>query len=357
MSLPELDTDVLVAGGGAAGLVTATRLALQGRRVAVLDCGISATALSSGRVLFPDAGSDELVRCLLPMIRRRWGDATVLPEPVKVTTNAGTVARQSLVTSSHDWLDGQKAAVLGIVGNPDLEPELVCATLRERGIQACVSCWTAVEGDPEAALIEVLPDLGEETVVLPPLFPGLDYARTLDRIEASTGKRLVEPLTPLSLPGKRFQALLEGLAAEAGAVLLPRRTVTAVETSGGEAVAATIASGRRTQKARFSALVLATGNTVSGGLAVVGERVEEPLGLLALSAGRGNGPASPRLAEAAATGARTRAGRGIGPDGRPYRNLFVTGSLVSGMSYPLGKGLGHVMTNAWEVAGRVEEVL
>ena len=58
MSLPDVDTDVLVAGGGAAGLTVAARLALNGRSVTVASSATPATALSTGRVLL-DHGDPE----------------------------------------------------------------------------------------------------------------------------------------------------------------------------------------------------------------------------------------------------------------------------------------------------------
>jgi hypothetical protein len=63
------------------------------------------------------------------------------------------------------------------------------------------------------------------------------------------------------------------------------------------------------------------------------------------------------LGKALATGIRTDGGRAVLKDGSVACNVFVAGSAVPGLSFPLGKGLGHVMADAWDKSELVKEAL
>lgn len=366
MSLPVEDTEVLVAGGGAAGLTAAARLALHGRRVTVVSSAVPATALSSGRVLLD--GSDaaqEWASFFLPQFRRLGAYYQYAARPVTALTNGGTALRQSVHSPLFDWtVEDGEVAVVGLIGRGDLDPDLACRELaRSRRVRArpyWLSPSVRLEDDREGFLGEVgealRDDLAEGAVVLPPL-PSEEPYGLLAELRKRSGKRVLEPATPLSWPGRRFHRLVEATAVRLGVRVLRDRRVVAVRTEGGRAVEATLSSGGRVQTARFHALVAATGGLASGGLTVEGAEVVDPLGLLRVAAAPGKGIASPRLRAALSSGAVTRRGRAVTVQGDVLANVVVAGSLCQGLSYPLGKGLGDVLVHAWKAARTVEEVL
>jgi anaerobic glycerol-3-phosphate dehydrogenase len=199
-------------------------------------------------------------------------------------------------------------------------------------------------------------DLAEPTIVLPPLPSRTPYG-LLAELGKRSGKRIAEPAVPLSWPGRRFQSLLEDTAGRLGVRVLKDRRVVSLRTEGRAAVGATLYSGPREQEARFGALVLATGGVASGGLAVEGTEIVDPLGLFRVGPAPGKGVASPRLLSALSAGVVTRRGRALTRQGDVLRNVVVAGSLGRGVSYPLGRGLGDVLVHAWKAARTVEEAL
>jgi len=365
MTLPAVEAEVLVVGGGIAGLTAAARLALYGRQVAVASSAVSATALSTGRLMLGDEPeAQEWGAFFLPQFRRLGAYYQSAGRPVTAFTNLGTPLKQSVVSPLFDWTaEDREVAVVGLAGRGDLDPDLACRELaRSRRVRArpyWVSPSARLEDDRDAFLEELgtaLKDLGEDAVVLPPL-PSKEPYGLLADLRKRTGKRVLEPATPLSWPGRRLQALLEGTAAKLGVRMLSDRRLLSLHIEGRRAVKAILSSGARTQTARFSALVLATGALASGGLAVRGTEVIDPLGVLRVSAAPASGVASPALRAALSAGAVARRGRAVSATGETLANVVVAGSLHRGLSYPLGKGLGDVAVHAWKAARAVEEVL
>ena len=125
----------------------------------------------------------------------------------------------------------------------------------------------------------------------------------------------------------------------------------------GEASAAQLSSGGRSQRVDFNALVLATGNVTSGGLAVEGRDIVDPLGIFQVASSPASGIASRHLLSALSSGMVTRDGKAVTRQGSTLRNVIPVGSLVRGMSYPLGRGLGDVVLQAWKAALVAEDAL
>lgn len=367
MSLPAVDAEVLVAGGGAAGLTAAARLALDGRSVAVVTSATPATALSTGRMLIdPDGpGVAEWASFFLAQFRRQGAHYVMSKRPVNALTNYGTPMVQSLTSPLFDWTRRDRdVAVVGMIGNGDLDPDMVSREIGRSHRAMPRPYWFSPSFSPELdrdlfseELGSVLKDdVAESTIVLPPL-PFRSPYDLLAELRKRSGKRIVEAATPLSWPGRRLQALLEGTAARLGVQILRDRRLASIEVEGREATGALLSSGGREQQARFNALVLATGGIASGGLIIDGREVVDSWGMFRTAAAPLSGVASPHLRNALSYGIATRKGRAVTLQGGSLRNVVVAGSLAKGMSYPLGHGLGDVVIHAWNAALTVEEML
>lgn len=367
MSLPDVDTDVLVAGGGAAGLTVAARLALNGRSVTVASSATPATALSTGRVLLDhgDPEAEEWASFFLAQFRRLGAYYVMSERPTVAMTNLGTGLRQSLTSPLFDWTAKDRdVAVVGLFGNGDLDPDLVGREMgrsrRPRPRAYWFSPSTSPELDPERFAEELgealMNDVAEGTVVLPPLPSETPYG-LLAELRKRSGRRVVEAATPLSWPGRRLQSLLEGTAERLGVRILRDRRLLSIDVSGREAGGALLSSGARDQRVAFNGLVLATGNVISGGLSISGREVVDPLGMFKVSPSRSSGVGSRPLRTALSSGLVTRRGRMVTKQGASLRNVTAVGSLLSGISYPLGRGLGDVIMQAWKAAPTVEEYL
>jgi anaerobic glycerol-3-phosphate dehydrogenase len=377
MSFPDLSCDVLVIGHGATGCMAAKRLAERGRDVLMVGRGTTATALSTGRVLMGPslASRKELVAAVRDLggPYRLFEDG---PEDRIAVTNYGTLTEQDL-GSRHDWVlePGERTAVVGIRGLPDLDPDLACRALEEKGAGAdCrpywldpampeegpVRCSGVPSGREEEAvdlLAPLLAELGEGTVVLPPLFGGADYWKHLDALSRSSGRQVVEPMTPLSLPGLRLQTSMERAVKGSGCRFLGDVQVTSLELEKGVAALARAQSGLREMAIRPRAVVLATGGLIGCGRSVQGGEISDPLGLFAMTAAVRSRLSSPGLTRALSVGLRTVRGKAVCLDGTVTANVFPAGSSVAGLSYPLGRGLAPVLASGLDAAALVEEVL
>lgn len=363
-----LRCDVLVMGHGAAGCLAAATLAGKGLDVVVAGRGTTATELSTARITLPERQG---IAALLQSMGRGHGLYSAPAGRTRAITNAGTIASQDL-TSRHDWLvlPDDRVAVLGLRGDEDLDPDLACRSLacREPSLK-CEPYW-ADPGTPAAvdagrdgmlseeareaidALSGVLSELKQETVVVPPLFTGPLYDQALTKLEAASGRRVREPATPLSNPGRRLQACLVEHAVRSGCRFLGEREVRSMTFDGSKASSAVVSSGLRELTISFRASLLATGGVVGGGLAVSGEEVIDPLGAFVIE-----GPRGPPLTGVLSSGMRHHVGHAIRADGTVASNVMVAGASLPGMSFPLGRGLGDVMASALDAAQRISEEL
>ena len=113
-------------------------------------------------------------------------------------------------------------------------------------------------------------------------------------------------------------------------------------------------SGMREGTIRFGTLVLATGNIVSGGLQVGCDGPYDPVFDLATDMAVTGSLRSTALTTALSAGIRNHEGRAVRRDGTIMQNVWVAGSACPGLSYPLGRGLGHVASSALTISELVE---
>ena len=104
----------------------------------------------------------------------------------------------------------------------------------------------------------------------------------------------------------------------------------------------------------FRAAVLAIGNLVGGGLTIDGERTCAPIAPLK-TCGQNAGGAP--LASVLSSGLLDQEMHAVMDDGKTVNNLLVAGSAIAGLSFPLGRGLGHVASSALEAAALITEAL
>lgn len=370
--IPGTQCDVLVIGHGAAGCVAAAALAARGLDVIVVGMGTTATELSTARVSLPGDDGRQLTE-LFRTVGASHGLYGASAGKVSAISCLGTISSQDM-TSAHDWLvsDEGRTAVLGLRGNGCMDPDAVCRSLSRRLPDLeCRPLWTDL-GVPaeiyagsggrlsDEALEAVdllrgpLSDIGEDLVVMPPLFSGPLHAQALDRLEVVSGRHVREPATPLSVPGRRLQACLEDHARRSGCRLLKGREARRLVVENGVATGAAVRSGLREQAIGFRAAVLALGNLIGGGLAIAGEELIAPIGPL-----RTGGPLAGGmpLTSVLSSGLLDRGGRAVLDDGTAVDNLTVAGSALAGLSFPLGRGLGDVASSALEAAASIMEAL
>lgn len=412
-SVASIDLDCLVVGHGAAGLLCASRLASQGLKVGLVGEGETSTSLSAGCIttIHPVAGdliegrelqsrfpfslggetwdeTLEIMEDLFLFLLSRL-DAQGLPlrgNPLRVSrmlTNLGTPYQCSIgqlhsLPGMIDHVSKVDTALLGIMGHRDSDPDLAAAMARSTLDLDIRPCWTmpsSLEGRTDMTagevarlakrgqfigeLAEALSDIREERVGIPPVFDLADYDRGMNRLRESSGKEVFELVTPLSLPGRRLQAALESLARSAGCRMLLGWRASVIEESEGEVSSIVLESLSRTMRVTPSSLVLATGDTVGGGLIVEGQSIRESL----LSPSDSSVSAALSTLDADDLLRLSREGvevdqglHMVGKDGA-MANAFAAGSVISGFSYPSGEGMGAALFTAWLAARAVMEVL
>lgn len=361
--------DILVIGHGMAGCVAGALLAESGRDVTIVGRGTTATELSSARVVLPPGEEGAKVADLLT----RWGrDHGLYTSPSGrrgAITSTGTMIYQDL-TSPHDWTQDREGitAVIGLRGNNDLDPEVVCRSLaRDDDAPLCRPLYLGVDIPPAVMaesshgeevvdiISEILSEVGEENAVLPPLFVGPHYVRALDNVERRSGRRVLEAATPSSNPGRRLQACLEYNTTASGCRLWKGREVVDLDIANGVVTTATIRSGVRDLRVGVSAIVLAAGGLVGGGLIARGREVVSTLPPFAVDRAPTSPLRSHKLSQALSIGIRNQQGRAELASGEILGNVIVAGSALPGLSFPLGHGLGPVTASAIAAAdlGRV----
>ncbi len=328
-----MDCDVLVVGGGAAGCTISYRLSRAGINAVLVTSGTPATSMSCGRIKITEENKD--LRQFVRQAGESYGLFTEEKE-IQAYTNKGTLYQQSFLSDYDDNSQAQAAA--GIEGNKDFNPDLsakIAKTLTPYWIKQSDLDGTA----------ESLKEIPEDTIIIPPLFDIRHYKASMRELEEKSGRKLREAATPLSLPGKRLNECLLQSAKTAGTKVLEGRKVTDIA-----AQSALIQSGIREQEISYSALVLAGGNLISGGLVLDGNLVREPL--LGINVTE---VAPARLKSAELTEALSS---GICAHGcRAAAGVYACGSIVAGMSYPLNRGLWDVMLSAWNAAEKVRDAL
>lgn len=299
------------------------------------------------------------------------------------TPYACSVAQRYTSAGRLRGLRGMRVAVLGVLGLAGFDPDLLCAIASSidddfnpraywmqlpglrpgRDVAPSEIADLAGRTEVEAHIASAVGDLNEDAVGLPPLFGLEHYIEKMRFIEHETGKTIFEPATPLSLPGRRLQEALEAAAVAEGCRLMKGLRMSELHLSGGRATSGVARSRSREQCIEFSDIVLATGDLVGGGLAVHGDTVRESTSTFLVSgapdsrAGPPGGyPGGDRLREISRFGVK------IGSGSRPYSeggeivsNARAAGSVISGLSFSSGIGLGGVLLSAWLAARAVLE--
>ena len=275
---------------------------------------------------------------------------------------------------------GSKLAVLGISGGMDLDPGLVPMLLdRKRWRLRITSHWAGIKGlkerrncnpgevaevfrseDAFEQLIEVIKDLDEENVMIPPLFHLSDYSIRMSALRRKSGRNVFEAVTPLSLPGLRLQGAMEKAAQAEGCRMLRGRTVVELQIEDDVVTGAVLSSRTRRRIYHFNSVIVATGDVIGGGLAIKGREIIDPFGVLKVATfpSRSSQLAGSRMAEAAEeTGYLVGNDmRLISKENRPLRNAFGAGAALAGFSFPTGVGLGGSLLTAFVAAKSAREV-
>jgi len=408
-TVDSMDMDCLVIGNGAAGLICATRLATKGYKVGVVGEGQTSTSLSTGcitslhpvkgemmdrdgmRAVFPysmEAETEDLMMVFEDMFSFLLPELDLVGLPMRgnmvtvrrMLTSVGTEYQCSIpqlfsLQGRIEDLRGSKAALLGIMGHGDSDPDMVSSMVRSWSDMEIDPYWTSpssLEGRTDLTssevarlcrrtdlmdeLVEAISQIDAESVGLPPLLDLDGYRKGMEYLQSRSGRKVFELITPLSLPGIRFQSALEALARSKGCSMLNGWRVTELEIDQAGVDGAILESRSRRRKVEAGALVLATGDTVGGGLNITGQTIASPLlgsrearetveldrkGLLNISL------------EGIEVDDRLRPSI----DGVNLRNMVTAGSVIKGFSYPSGTGMGASMFTAWKAAETVMEVL
>ena len=421
--LEQLDTDVLVIGLGAAGLFAAASLARENKNVIVVGSGTTATSLSTGCISFIrddiiqterggidleslvqsvhpfndiiDRGSRTLESLMPEMssffVRSLSDQGLEMTDDVfhffDLLTNAGTsytcsIAPFFTVAGRLDSMVGSRLALLGILGHGDLDPDLVAAMFKagrrklkvrpywtrlkasagRQDLNPCEAAWLFRSGGSMDEIVQVIKELDEENVAIPPLFKLAEYQKGMSKIRNASGRNVFEMVTPLSLPGLRLQEALEKSAVAQGCRLLRNRKVTCLEFKGKRAISALLQTRTRAQKVNFNSMILATGDLVGGGLAVEEQEVKDPL--QAFKVGKFDSKYAfqqsgyeAAMRDIMETGFLvTNDMRLLSKDGKTVENAFGAGAALAGFSFPTGVGLGGSLLTAWVAALHAREV-
>jgi anaerobic glycerol-3-phosphate dehydrogenase len=422
--LAPIRTDILVIGQGAAGLLAATLLARENNEVLVVGDGAPATSLSCGCISFvrddvleEDGGRldvETLARSVYPFnemieahdfdfqdtvsgvsafIGRQLADQGLemsdnLFRVYRLITNAGTIHQCSLAplpvnAGGLRHLAGKRTALLGFEGMGDLDPDLAVRMLRGArgagefrayraalpalGGRAAVSATEAsllLRSDAAVAEVaDAVGRIGEDNVGLPPLFRLDDFQKGMARLRRATGRNVFEVVTPLSLPGQRFQEALERMASGSGCSLLRNRRVGRLEVKGRRLTEASLVTRTRTQKVRFNACVVATGDLIGGGLVASGLEIGDALGTFKVGKVKRSGLRShsglripAMVKDAAESGFLVEGDMRLQlAAGGAAENAFGAGSALAGFSFPTGVGLGGGLLTAWVAAISAKE--
>lgn len=367
--------DVLVIGGGIAGVAAALESAAAGASVLLVRAGPGATALVSGAWFGP----------LPPLLAGALAASDLGHRPVDASLPHpfGDVRAADHAPDSHaDAIIDEAACVCGIAGLPGY-PAAMLARLWQAprhvvlrlpdtpgGGWSPVALAAALERDP-APLIAELRKLGSATrAILPPVL-GIDpRTRTRERVQAGSGVAVAEALgVPPSVPGWRLdQALLRALE-RAGVDRLEGQVVD--RTLGDDVVRSVRVAARAGEVRELGAdvFVLATGRYVGGG--IVAADVAE-----GVDVARGQALREARLVERALgcdvwiehlgdrfrevqpvpltdpvrgePQALLRAGVHVDANGRPldiqdhvhYRNVVARGAVIAETAHGLGRAAG-----------------
>lgn len=296
--------DVVIIGGGVAGLTASIYLAGKGFRTALVSRGDPACCLSTGCIDVlgahedPMKGIDRLPRNHPYRIagRRTVIDALEaflglmeerglpyrgsLGRNTGILTPIGTTKTTCLVPITMEASSGFTTTHIHVVsfkGLRDFYPSYITSRLANTSVSVFDAGTSSTLGlatkfdepsfvDDFCAWLSGL-ELPPGKIAVPAVLGLKNPKAVLQRIRASTGREIFEiPTLPPSVPGIRlFRALKDAFLARGGH-LYWGNAVASVETRSGQVEAITMAGPCRPSRAHARAFILATGSFVGGGL-------------------------------------------------------------------------------------------
>lgn len=386
--------DVVVIGGGAAGVAAALSAARTGARVALVRRGPGAAALAGGgwynappaelRDALARVGY-ELVDCDTPLPHP---DGTVVP----CQTAAAASARAGL------GIDATGVLVCGIAGLPSFRATALAAlwtdaaAIEGDGLSAAtlaldhtpaagwspVSLAALLEREPDRLvrpLAALVRERGAERVILPAVLGLADHARVLAAVTDETGVAAGEALgVAPSVPGWRLDRALMSTVADAGVRVIAGRVVRCAtdgdlvrNVSVADGTAGTAQSGAAPGLIEIAGecFVLATGKYIAGGITAEVEFEEPALGCDVALERFARTIDDPGAALVLTDPERSEpqpvlsAGVRVDGDGRPLTpaddaflaNVFVAGSVRAGAETAT-LGLGAASRDGWDAGSR-----
>jgi anaerobic glycerol-3-phosphate dehydrogenase len=265
------------------------------------------------------------------------------------------LAPQYTALGALETMQQSSLAVVGIEGNSEVDPELVCSLLRQdAGIKADPVHISNRGRVSLNALTDALRQVEADAIMLPPLFQLRDYNAAMLELNERTGRIVFEPVTPLSLPGLRLAQSMRDMLTISGCRLMDHRRVAKLFQIGGRYDTAIVQTPGTTQEVNFSTLIIAGGNAIGPGLSISGKDVTDPFEAFTINRkleSQVGLPINRALSSGYEVDGRYRV---IMSNGNSAENVFACGSALAGISYPLGKGLLDALDGAWDAAHYAE---
>jgi glycerol-3-phosphate dehydrogenase subunit B len=368
--------DVIITGGGVAGVAAALAAAGQGARVALVRRAPGASAVSAGGWVgvVPAEVRSALARAGYPIesvaapLAHPAGDVASC-DNAAVPQAAGALAGDALVAgiAGLPWFRaGALAALWSDATGLSLSGRTLELSETPPAGWSPLALARRLEAAPEALatrLARVVAETGARRVLLPAVL-GLDgWPAVLEACRAAAGVPVGEALgVPPSIPGWRLDGALRRVAAAAGVVWLEGEVVRH-EARGGRVERIDVASATGTERLTAGAYVVATGKFIGGGAGGSASLFGLPVG---------SAPAPPDAARGGAGVQRVRdplllthldpalpqplLAQGIvtGDDGRPVdaagatllRNVWVAGAVRAGTEAGVW-ALGAMAAEGW----------
>ncbi|MBG5929311.1 glycerol-3-phosphate dehydrogenase subunit GlpB [Providencia rettgeri] len=331
--------DVVVMGGGLAGLMSGIRLTQSGLSCAIVSAGQNALHFSSGSLdLLTHLPNGQVAEKPLEMLDALKEQAPAHPYSLIGKTQVTELAHmaQSILQYAgvhlkgsceenhyritplghkrmtwlspefvptvglHHKMDVSKIAVVGIEGFLDFQPQMVADELQREGLQATshyvhlplldrlrenpsefravnVARWLDRPENMAQMVAEISPLVTDAEAIFMPACIGLDSDEPLHELQMNLGKPLfLLPTLPPSLLGIRLHEMLLRQFRRQGGIVMPGDKVTAVNCVDGRIESVqTRNHGDISLKAKH--FVLATGSFFNNGLVAEFDRVYEPL--------------------------------------------------------------------------------
>lgn len=332
--------DVIIIGGGLAGLACGIRLAEQGKYCAIVSAGQNALHFSSGSLdllaKLPDGRAVSQPLAALSMLAKlapehpysKMGKIRPVAELAQAAEALLRRCDLDIVGSSAEnhfrltplgrcrptWLSPvdipvapltgplpwQQVAVIGIEGFLDFQPQMVASALQEQGVNATAdylhlpaldrlrdnpSEFRAVNIARVLDLPENLQLLADELsrlsstaeMILLPACIGLDKSAPLEALRAAVGKPVqLLPTLPPSLLGMRLHQALRQRFQQLGGLIMPGDAVLRAELVGNR-VTGLYSRNHGDIPLRAAHVVLASGSFFSNGLVATFEQIYEPI--------------------------------------------------------------------------------